>query len=331
MARLFIDGFERGDLAFWSYYVNNGAISSTVPTGMTGTYTVWCNAANGVYCTLPAAQSEIYVAFKYHFTELSGKCIANFRDSSGTKTYSVIRNTTTSVLEARLGSLTDTLQDTGTATITNNTTYLIEIRYKPLDSGGVLIVKVDGVEDMNVSGDTTAGSENVLVLNLGSDTGVADYAYAYFDDVVIDSADWIGNTKIQKIVPSGAGTTTQWDPSTGSNYTCVDEIPPSNTDYVSTNTSDEIDTYAMGDLSGTIGVVKCVQVEATAAYEGSPTPTHIQLAARSGSTNYFSADKSPPLTFGKPLFHIWETDPNTSSAWTESNVNAAEFGIKATA
>jgi len=51
------------------------------------------------------------------------------------------------------------------------------------------------------------------------------------DNLIVDNAGWIGQTRIQGLAVSGAGTTTQFDPSTGSNYECVNEVPYSDTDY----------------------------------------------------------------------------------------------------
>jgi hypothetical protein len=121
-----------------------------------------------------------------------------------------------------------------------------------------------------------------------------------------------------------------WSPSTGDNYACVEEVPASETDYVKVNAIGNIDTYAAGNLVGTVGSVKCVQVQALAISEGAPTPTRLQLVARSGAVDYFSADILVPAT-SATLANIWETDPATAAAWTEGGVNAMEIGVKAVA
>jgi len=122
-----------------------------------------------------------------------------------------------------------------------------------------------------------------------------------------------------------------WNPSTGSNYACVDEKPPSETDYIAVNHIGNVDTYAAGNLVGTIGQVKCVQLQALAIVEGEPTPTNLQLAIRSGGADYFGSSHAVPNTASTQLASLWPTDPATGLAWTESGVNAMEIGVKAVA
>jgi len=64
--------------------------------------------------------------------------------------------------------------------------------------------------------------------------------------------------------------------------------------------------------------------------EGSATPQNVKLAVRSGGTDYAGADKAVPTT-AATVASIWETDPATSAAWSESNVNAVEIGVKTAA
>ena len=147
---------------------------------------------------------------------------------------------------------------------------------------------------------------------------------------MIDNAAWPGNTKIQAIKPAGAGNSTQWTPSAGDNYACVDEVPPSESDFVSTNTIGHLDLYAAGDLVGTIGSVKCVQLQALAKAEGSPSPHNLQLAVRTNGADYFSGDKAVPSS-STQLSNLWEANPATAAPWQEAEVNAMEIGMKAVA
>jgi hypothetical protein len=110
----------------------------------------------------------------------------------------------------------------------------------------------------------------------------------------------------------------------------VEEVPASDANFVSTNVADEVDLYAAGDLSGPIYAVKCVQAQARCLKEGAPTPQNLQLACRTGGTDYFGANNAVPTTAAS-VFKIWETNPNTAAAWTPQEVNGLEIGIKSTA
>jgi len=235
-------------------------------------------------------------------------------------------------MEARINKGTGTLLDAGAIELKQDTTYLIKVRYKPATSGGVIQTWVDGVADIDYTGDTTYGADDIKSFRFGRSGAVFDNAYCYIDDVVVSTTDITQNLRIGGKAITGAGTTTQWDPSTGANYECVNEVPPVHTDYNSTNTTNEIDTFALADATESIASIAAVQVELSCAYEGTPTPTHIQHVIRSNGTDYPSTvDKSPPSAFGAPVVHIWETDPQDSGAWTEARLNAIEVGYKATA
>jgi hypothetical protein len=329
MARLFIDGFETGDTGLWSGPgggANWMTASSTVPSGMSGTYTGYCATYHGAYKTLSASKSELYFAFKYYYSATTSKVILSFKDSASTQTACFIRNITTGLLEFRLGSESGTLLATGTALMTMAKTYLIEVRYKPLNAGGVFTTKIDGIQDINYSGDTTNGLEDVQTFCFGYNGG--DPGTCYFDDIVVDDANWIGNTKIGIIVPEATGTTNSWTASAGNAWACIDEKPPVDTDYVSTNTTNAISTYGTTTISG-MNSVKCVQLQARAAYESSPTPTKIQLGVRAGA-DYFATDIAPPSSFGM-ISKILELNPADSAAFEQADIDGLELGIKAVA
>lgn len=332
MARIFVAGFESHGVEIFDI-VSGAARLSTSGLDMDGNYCLECSgSADYASKAFLTSHGSLYFAFRLrYYSDPALSCgLIRFSDSGGTTTITVLRNTSYKT-ELRLGSYGGTVIATGSRTISAGTTYLVEIYYAPLNSGGTFTLKIDGVQEISYTGDTTAGLENILDFRLGSPSAGSVYGYSYYDDFIVDDANWIGKTYIQGLTITGSGTTTQWDPSTGSNYACVDEVPYSDTDYVYTNTNDEIDTYALSNLSGTIASIKAMALTARAAYDGSPTPTHIQLGVRSGGSDYFATDFSPPSSFGFLGQRILEVNPATSAAWTESGVNALEVGMKATA
>jgi hypothetical protein len=205
MARLFIDGFESGDFGLWDILSANQIYSPV--TGMTGNYAGIVNVSSGyIEKILPSNKTELYISFKINYTLNSNGFLPAFKDSASAVIASLTRNTTSTFLEFRLGTDAAAIQATGTIPIALATTYLIEIRYKPLNSGGILTTKINGAQDINFSGDSTAGLENISSVRFGRTSGSVN-AYIIIDDVVFDDANWIGNTKIQAIVPTGAGST----------------------------------------------------------------------------------------------------------------------------
>lgn len=328
MARIFIDGFENNSMEFWSVAGNNYIASSSGVPGFKGNYCMRIYQNGYALKTLSTPLASMKMAFKIQkiFSGGYDRDLVRFLDSADNTCLSLIFNNISHKLEARLGSYNGTLLASGNTVFNSGETRHIEIAYAPLNSGGILTVRFGGVNELTYTGDTTAGLENITKIIFG--TASSDYGVDMFlDDVVIDNTNWIGNTYIQKGQVSGAGTTTQFTPSAGANYQCIDEIPYSDTDYNSSNTVGHIDTFPITAITGAIISVKSVQLEARIAYEG--TPTHIQLGCRSGGVNYFADDFLPILSFRK-VSKILELNPDGNIEWTKSAVNAMEIGYKLT-
>jgi hypothetical protein len=208
-------------------------------------------------------------------------------------------------------------------------TNLIEAYIKIGDaSNGRIIVKMNGIIKLDVIGNTKGGGYTTMNAMALGPCGLSGFGRGYWDNVVIDTANWIGKTHVAGLKPNAAGYSAQWTPSTGNNWDCVDEVPAVDTDFVSTNTVGHVDTYGLGDLPSDAAAVRSIQVGARAMKEGAATPQNLNLAVRTTGGDYYSSDKLIPTSFGA-LSHIWENNPGTSNPWTVSEVNAMEAGIKA--
>lgn len=328
MARVFFDGFESGDVINFETIYQDGS-GNCFATGSFGDFvgsyvmkTQWQAYARK---SITAAASY-YFAFKFKYESSNTCCLFSWLKATTLLGY-ITRDTTTGLLKAYVGT---SLVATSTKYLNTTDIYLIELYVSIADSGGRIVVKVNGITEIDYTGDTQPGADTTMdKFGLG-DNGNRIGGGAYYDDIIVDDAAWIGNTKIQAIVPTGAGTTTDWTPSTGSNYACVDEKPASDTDYVSTNTSNHVDTYAMGNMSGTVGLVKSVKAQCRTKYEGTPTPTKLKLVIRSGGTDYVGADHTVTTAYSF-FYDLWNLDPADSAAWTDTKVNALEAGVKAIA
>jgi len=321
MARVFIDGFEsqkwlasQGGL--WD--VASGA-GLSVQTGYETGYAFGTPAnSSNLDKYLPSAASY-FIGF--HFKGYFYSKV--FRFMNGTTVLGLLYyNAATGHFYAYKGDQATLLQE-GTIVVNANDWCHIQMYYLPHATAGTFTVKVNGVQDFSFSGSTSPSTLNIDRIGLLCNGGSSG---TYFDNVVVDDSAWPGVSRIALLTPSGAGNSTQWDPSTGANYACVDEVPYSDTDFISTNVVDEVDTYAMSDLPGTAAVVKCVQVSARARKEGSGPP-NIAIACRTTGGDYYSADQSLQSSFASQS-KLWETNPGTAAAWTTSEVNAMEIGIK---
>jgi hypothetical protein len=318
MPRILIEGWESGSFDKWdsvTSYANS--MQTPVKDGLTGIYCVTnCNLAK----VLPARDSH-HVSIRTR-AEGSSEFYLYFRNGA----------TTMGTFKIAFGNYAYIYKGTGTLLATSvalmglNKTYKIDVYYKPkTDSSGIFQVKINGFTDANLdfTGQTSDTAAQIDTLQ------VAPSNSCYLDDLVVDDADWVGNTRIQGLVPNADGATSDWTPSAGSNYQCVDEIPPSDSDYVSTDVADKVDSYGLSDLVGYPITIKAVCVSVRAKQDGAASVQNIQLGVRSGGNDYFSSDIPVPQDLYTRLMNIWEVNPNTSAAFTTSEVNALEAKIKA--
>jgi len=337
MGRIWIDGFEYGGATTFlgGIYTASGMTALGTPrAGFSGNY--YLNAGSGfsyIQKELDAALSEIYAAIKVYpqVRTSDGPGVLGFYDSAGTAIMGIkfyYDGSTYFYIRAERGAQSSgNILGTGLIPILPSTAvHLVEVYYKPLNSGGICRVRLNGVLDINYTGDTTAGLENVKKVRVGY-AGRDNYLSQY-DDFVLDDSQRIGNTRIQKLQISGAGTTGEWDASAGNPYECVDEIPFSDTDFISTNVPGEIATFACGDMTGNVSSVKALLLHGRMLYEGNPAPNKQKLAIRVNGTNYFSGRFTPGLS-AAPFQKLWAVNPDDSQPWEEADINAIEIGVQA--
>lgn len=216
----------------------------------------------------------------------------------------------------------------GTATILNNTWYYIEAKVFIDNTTGSVEVRVNGVTDINLTNIDTqvTGSNTVNTFKWQV------YAQAsYFDDIYICDTtgavnnDFLGDNRVEAIMPTGAGANTDWTPLTPPNFSEVNEIPPDgDTSYVSSNTPGNVDTYAFGNLTGITTGIKGLQVNILNRKDDAGS-REIAPVVRSGGTDY-TGNTFAVLDNYSTAVQVYEEDPDTSAAWLVAGVNAAEFG-----
>ena len=210
----------------------------------------------------------------------------------------------------------------------------VEVRIKVHGSLGTVSIRINGTEHVTLTNQNTLFvSATLTQLHLASrpNSGV----FTYDDLVVMDTTGssnnaFLGDVTVSAILPSGAGNSSGWTPSAGSNYQNVDEATPNNdTDYNSTATLNAKDLYAFADAPAGADI-RAVQI-VTAQRKASEGPGQIKHVVRSSSTDYAQAAQGIGGTSYAFLRTVVEADPATAAAWSESGFNAAEFGIQKTA
>ena len=193
---------------------------------------------------------------------------------------------------------------------------------------GVVEVRVNGVEVINETGlDTKNGSDYMRNFAFSA---FATQQTAYYDDLYIDDAQFHGDCRIKTFMPdSDSATHTDFVRSAGSNdYECVDETDPNeDTDYIYANVVGDISTF--GITTGTLGTVQGIQLNNYLRKDDAGT-RKIKPLIRSNGADYQGTELDDvPANY---IFYsdIWETDPDDSNVWTQTKLEAAEFGLEIT-
>lgn len=111
-------------------------------------------------------------------------------------------------------------------------------------------------------------------------------------------------------------------------YADIDEVNADTTDYVESDTDDQKILCAAGDLPD--AALAVVGVELGALASSTSGPTHALLGIKSGGTEDW-ADTAHALGAGwSNIQRLMTTNPVTGNAWTVSEVNAMQYGVKST-
>lgn len=244
-------------------------------------------------------------------------------------------------LEIRRG-LTTAVIDTSSSKIRNNVWYYFEVKWTVSNtlSADDIIIKVNGVEVLNPSSGDSADTANTTIQYIRVHSTKPNVCYV--DNYII--MDNTGSTMnalqdevfIEALFPDGNGNYSEWvgqDGNSTDNYLLVDEdTPDSATTYVESTTNDERDSYTFGDMAATPSVIKAVVANAWVTNQ-STTKRTIDQFVRISATDYDSGQthQIQSTTWVHSPRSIWEVSPATSSAWTKSEIDGAEFGIKVVA
>lgn len=332
MALLFMDGFDAGDaLVKWTSYT--GSNSSSTDTRF-GTGRSWSISDKNNYLSksIPAtAQLFLGFAMKYSGYASGQQAFLTLYGDSGATAHLQLQFTNSSTLALLRGGTV--IATTPLAPPLTWNTYF-EISATINATTGTCIVRVNGANVINFTGNTKNGGTNTTIDTIsffGAQANFTVYSTIIDDLYVCDATGtapyntFLGDIRINTLVPTAAGASTGFTPSAGANYTDVDELPYSAADYVSASASGTRDTYAMGDLSGSYTVLGVQNNIVAKKIDAGGTA--IKPAVVSGGTVYYGASKVLG-TADATISDLRTIDPATSAAWTITGVNALEAGME---
>lgn len=240
------------------------------------------------------------------------------------------------------GTIRATRNGTALATSTNaisaGTTYYLETKLLVNNATGTFEVRVNGSSTnwIAITGQDTQNTANatantVMLSGVISATDMDDLYIC--DGAGSANNDFLGDVRVDCYMPSGNGNSSQLTGSDGNstdNYLLVDEASQNgDTDYVQSSTVSQKDTYAYTDMSHTPTSIFGLQINMVAKKDDSGNRS-ICSVTRSGGSDTDGTTQALGTTYSD-YRQISETDPNTAAAWTRTNLNSAEFGVKVAA
>lgn len=210
----------------------------------------------------------------------------------------------------------------------------LEIKVGINSSTGSILVKLNGQTVLNLTDQNTQSTGNALCTAISHHSVGQECNQMYFSDyIIMDTSgsycnDLLGPRLVELKVPTADGYHTQFTPSSGSNYSCVDEVPPNETDY-NTGDVDEQDSFMKANLvNGGASVDAVVCSMYCRVNDGGAA--NLKALVRSNSVDGLGTEVAVPASWGYVRSVVY-VDPNTGSPFIGSNFNSAEVGYKRTA
>lgn len=273
---------------------------------------------------VPAAATG-YVGAAIKLSSLTGAVsLVEFLDTTVTH----VRVLITPAGEIRLDRGTTQVAISAAGVIGSGQFYYLEVKVTIADAGGVIEVLKNGGSVVSFSGDTrNAGNAtfNTIRIRGAIPTQNTDWADLYYNQV-----GYWGDIRVELRKPTAEGNSAVWTPSAGTdNSANVDESTANDdTDYNSSGTPGDKDTFVMEDLVSTSGTVQAVQ-EVVRVRKDDAGARSIVTVARLSATEVDSAVVTVNTTYG------YARDARTTKpgggTWTISDVNSSEHGYKVNA
>ena len=211
----------------------------------------------------------------------------------------------------------------GGESVDNNDWFHFEF-YLFIDDAGFIKTRIDGVADIDYSGDTlpAAASAEVEYVYFWS----RQSNYNWWDDIMIGIDDFTGDIRVDYIVPTADTAVDDWTPTAGDSYQCVDEKPANDADYIYTdiNTDEtELDMAAWPETNKTP-----VLVDAMArSQEDTATAESLKLGVDSGGVD--DTTEFQLSTSWIHYHHYMAQNPDGPVAWDDAAIEALKLRVEA--
>lgn len=227
-----------------------------------------------------------------------------------------------------------------TSTFAYSAWHHFELKVVPNTATGSFELRHNEVNVLSASGINTAGSgsnqADGFAMRFASTS-----TNNIFDDIGVwggsgaAPTDFVGDCVVEGIQVTGAGASTQWTPSAGSNFDNVDDSGGSAPDdagaggFNSSDTVGQVDLYAFGDLTQIDGTILWVQLDTQLAMAATGS-RNVLTKYRDPDTTVvdIGATKAISNTVYASFADVMSVNPNTAAAWDVTEIDGGQFGVE---
>ena len=339
MTLLFVEGFDHfvsDDHLIdkgWEIYSGYVAVHSNYKRFDTGNGVLLNHAGGYIIKTIDPNETTLYLGFAVKENSVYGlnydvsRPFLNFKDEFDVDQVKV-HLTTSNEVQVNDGT-SALLGKSSQYVVPDHQWFYFEIKVTISATVGEVTARINGTQVLNLTSQNTKnGSDYIGKIKINGLDIVENTGFlTYIDDLYIDDAQFHGDCRVKTFFPdSDSGTHTDLVRSTGSNdYECVDDNPPNDdTDYISGNTPGDISAF--GITTGALGTVIGTQLNNYMRKDDAGSRTGRPILRSNGADyNGITRDISADYYFHND---IWELDPDDSGAWTQTKLEAAEFGLE---
>lgn len=339
MALIFMDGFDYFDRTQitrkWTAMSDSTqvAISSDTRTGVGQSLRLDSfSATRFINKVLDTGISEAFVQFALKVA------------SGSAAEFLLLHSGGTAQLRVRFAS-------TGTITILRNTTTLatymggvltgwnyFELKLKISNSitAGDVLVKMNSVEVLSLAGGTDTqndSSSNLATIIQIQDSGTDSY---WDDFIFMDNVDdgtglntLIGDHKIQTLYPNANGDENDFTATGDSeNWQCADDptVQDDDSTYTSSGTVGDKQLFGFNNLTGSIASIAAIAINTTARKDDAGA-RGVRPLLKTNSTEEEGNDIALGDSYSSQQ-QLYGENPITAAAWTATEINAIQAGLK---
>lgn len=209
-----------------------------------------------------------------------------------------------------------------------DTLYKIDIQLKLDNSVGIFRIYVNDTLVWEYTGDTIfTAATTVDTIELASGNIVGTTSDFVFSGLILADED----TR-SMVFHQGQATANGADTAWTGVYTDVTKLDRNDNTFIESGTAAQLETYVMDDVHTDLAAfVPRAVVLSTRTRRGATGPQNMQGVVRQSGTDFMTSNIAGINTAYGTRQAVMNTNPATSAAWTISEINAAEFGVKSIA